>query len=141
MSAGTYQALLSIVSTDSGVATSAAGTSTGRSNASRSLGATSGDCTALAISAFRRKTMGCGNPGGPKKPNHAGGVAKPRYVDLRVASVTELPRHLFRHASRAAAPSAVSRPMTSTDGTSPTLRARRLECPVLRNAIGRRSIS
>lgn len=31
----------------------------------------------------------------------AGGVSKPRYVDLRVASVTELPRHLFRHALRA----------------------------------------
>ena len=31
----------------------------------------------------------------------AGGVAKPRYVDLKVASVTELPRYLFRHALRA----------------------------------------
>ncbi|MBS0337067.1 MAG: pyrimidine 5'-nucleotidase [Proteobacteria bacterium] len=29
----------------------------------------------------------------------AGGVAKPRFVDLRVASVIDLPRHVLRHAS------------------------------------------
>ena len=28
----------------------------------------------------------------------AGGVAKPRYVDLRIASVLDLPRHVFRNA-------------------------------------------
>jgi nitroreductase len=28
----------------------------------------------------------------------AGGLAKPRYVDLRIASVLDLPRHVFRNA-------------------------------------------